>query len=148
MDDGDPTRTDILHEYFISPDRFAEFIQACQDVIPSSYQQLLNITLRYVDTDKESILAYATEPRIAAVMLFSQEMSVRGEADMARMTSALIQRTLDIGGTYYLPYRLHATNQQFADGYKRAPEFVMKKREIDPDIVFKNAMWDQYMQNL
>ena len=148
LDDGDPARTDILHEYFISPHRFAEFIQACQDVIPSSYQQLLNITLRYVDTDNESVLAYAPEPRIAAVMLFSQEMSARGEADMHRMTSALIQRTLEIGGTYYLPYRLHATDEQFQQGYQRASEFVSRKRKLDPDLVFQNALWQRYMQKL
>src|SRR6185369_9183187 len=84
LDDRDPFRTDILHEYFVAPARFAEFVAACQDVIPASYQQLLNITLRYVNTDHDSVLAYATEPRIAAVMLFSQEKTARGEADMAR----------------------------------------------------------------
>ena len=77
--DNDPTRTDILHEYFVAPDRFPEFIEACQEVIPASYQQLLNVTVRYVDTDKDSVLAYATEPRIASVMLFSQEKTERGE---------------------------------------------------------------------
>lgn len=143
-----PKRTDILHEYFVSPERFAEFIQACKAVIPSSYQQLLNVTLRYVDTDNDSVLAYATQPRIAAVMLFSQEMSLRGEADMKRMTSALIQRLLDIGGTYYLPYRLHATDQQFQKGYPRASEFVAGKRSFDPDMVFRNALWDRYMVQL
>lgn len=148
LDDRDPTRTDILHEYFVSPARFHEFIAACQEVIPSSYQELLNITLRYVATDSDSVLAYATEPRIAAVMLFSQEMSVRGEADMARMTAALIERTLEIGGTYYLPYRLHASDAQFLRGYRRAQEFVAGKRAADPDLVFRNALWDRYMAKL
>ena len=148
LDDGDPTRTDILHEYFVAPDRFAEFIAACQDVIPSSFQELLNITLRYVDTDPDSVLTYATEPRIAAVMLFSQEMSVRGEADMARMTEALIERTLAIGGTYYLPYRLHATDSQFRRGYGRAEEFASRKRAIDPDLVFRNFLWDRYLAKI
>ncbi len=148
LDDRDPGRTDILHEYFVPPERFAEFVVACRDVIPSSYQELLNITLRYVDTDAESVLAYAPGPRIAAVMLFSQEMSVRGEADMERMTQALIERVLAIGGTYYLPYRLHATDAQFRSAYPRAGEFVGRKREIDPDLVFVNRMWGRYMANI
>lgn len=145
LDDRDPSRTDILHEYFVSPDRFGEFVQACRDVIPSSYQQLLNITLRFVDTDNDSLLAYATGPRIAAVMLFSQEMTVRGEEDMRRMTSALIERTLAIGGTYYLPYRLHATQDQFRRGYRRAAEFAEGKRALDPQSVFQNALWQNYI---
>lgn len=144
LDDRDPTRTDILHEYFVPPARWAEFVDACRAVIPSSYQQLLNVTLRYVDTDAESVLAYATEPMIAAVMLFSQEMTIRGEADMRRMTQGLVEAALEAGGTYYLPYRLHATEAQFERGYPRAGEFATRKREADPDALFSNALWETY----
>lgn len=148
LEDRDPGRSDILHEYFVAPSRFADFVAACQAVIPSSYQELLNVTLRYVDTDDESVLAYATEPRIAAVMLFSQEKTLRGEADMTRMTRALIEAVLEMGGTYYLPYRLHATAEQFARGYAGLSQFVACKRARDPTLVFRNALWDQYMMNL
>ncbi|MDA8586421.1 FAD-binding oxidoreductase [Rhodobacteraceae bacterium] len=148
LDDGDPTRTDILHEYFVPPVRFAEFVTACQEVIPSSYQEMLNITLRYVAADRESVLAYAPGPRIACVMLFSQEMTLRAEADHRRMTEALIERTLELGGTYYLPYRPHARADQFLRGYPRAEEFVAAKLELDPDRLFRNMFWDTYLEGL
>jgi FAD/FMN-containing dehydrogenase len=148
LDDHDPFRTDILHEYFVSPARFADFVRACRDVIPASYQQLLNITLRYVNTDHDSVLAYATEPRIAAVLLFSQEKTVRGEEDMARMTHALIDRVLDIGGTYYLPYRPHASLAQLSRGYPRAAAFAARKRAADPELLFRNQLWDGYFAKL
>ena len=117
-------------------------------MIPASYQQLLNITLRFVDTDRDSVLAYAPDPRIAAVLLFSQEKTVRGEADMARMTHALIDRVLDLGGTYYLPYRLHASLAQLSRGYPRAGMFAAKKRVADPGLLFRNALWDGYFAKL
>ncbi|EEA92143.1 FAD-binding protein [Pseudovibrio sp. JE062] len=145
LDDKDPTRTDILHEYFVESARFAEFIQACQDIIPSSYQELLNITLRYVRKDAQSVLPFAPTDRIAAVMLFSQEKSKRGEADMARMTRNLIERTLAIGGTYYLPYRLHATQDQFERSYPNHQRFVELKQKYDPQMRFTNQLWDTYM---
>jgi FAD/FMN-containing dehydrogenase len=148
LDDRDPFRTDILHEYFVPPARFAEFVKACQAVIPASYQQLLNITLRFVNTDHDSVLAYAPEPRIAAVMLFSQEKTSRGEGDMARMTQALIDRVLDIGGTYYLPYRPHASLAQLSRGYPRAAAFAAAKRAADPDLLFRNQLWDGYFAKL
>lgn len=148
LDDRDPSRTDILHEYFVAPGHFAEFVQACQAVIPASYQQLLNITLRFVDTDHDSVLAYAPEPRIAAVLLFSQEKTVRGENDMAHMTRALIERVLDIGGTYYLPYRPHASLAQLSRGYPHAAAFAAAKRAADPDLSFRNALWDDYFATL
>ena len=145
LDDRDPNRTDILHEYFVSPERFGDFITACQEVIPASYQEFLNVTLRFVDHDPDSWLAYAPAPRIAAVMSFSQEMTIRAEADMARMTRALIDRVTEIGGTYYLPYRPHATQTQFQRAYPGASRFASAKRQLDPDLIFRNVFWDNYM---
>ena len=148
LDDGDPTRTDILHEYFVPPDRFADFVTACQEVIPASYQEMLNITLRYVAADRESVLAYAPGPRIACVMLFSQEMTERAEADHKRMTRELIDRVLELGGTYYLPYRPHASRRQFRRAYPRAQEFAARKLELDPGKLFRNTFWDNYLEGL
>lgn len=148
LDDRDPTRTDILHEYFVSPEAFPDFVQACREVIPGSYQELLNITLRYVADDPDSWLRYANGPRIAAVMLFSQEMTARAEADMARMTQALIDRTLDLGGAYYLPYRPHARADQFTRCYPRAAEFAARKRALDPDGKLGSVFWDNYLEPL
>lgn len=148
LDDRDPDRTDILHEYFVAPDRFADFIDLCQQVIPASYQEFLNVTLRFVDRDPDSVLAYATVPRIAAVMSFSQEMTTRAEADMARLTQDLIAGVIAIGGSYYLPYRPHARLEQLTAAYPRAPEFAAAKRALDPGLLFRNNLWDSYLDRL
>ncbi|TNF17504.1 MAG: FAD-binding oxidoreductase [Rhodobacteraceae bacterium] len=148
LDDRDPQRTDILHEYFVAPERFADFVDLCRRVIPASYQEFLNVTLRFIDTDATSWLSYAPVPRIAAVMSFSQEMTARAEADMARMTRALIDGITGIGGTYYLPYRPHATQAQFVKAYPRAAEFAAAKRALDPDLLFRSLFWDTYLETL
>jgi len=145
LDDRNPDRTDILHEYFVSPARFAEFVGLCRAVIPASYQEFLNVTLRFIDTDPDSWLAYAPVPRIAAVMSFSQEMSARAEADMRRMTQELIDGVIAIGGTYYLPYRPHARPDQLARAYPRAAEFAEAKRALDKDLLLRNNLWDSYL---
>ena len=149
LDDRDPTRTDILHEYFVAPERFGEFMEACRAIIPDSYQELLNITLRWVDQDATSLLSYAPGgPRIASVLLFSQEMSARSEADMQWMTSRLIDAVHAIGGSYYLPYRPHSTPEQFRAGYAKAEQFAAFKRQIDPGLLFRNALWDKYIAGI
>ena len=78
----------------------------------------------------------------------AQEMTARGEADMARMTRELIDGVAAMGGAYYLPYRLHATQDQFLKNYPQAPDFVAQKRAIDPELRFRNALWDTYMEGL
>jgi FAD/FMN-containing dehydrogenase len=142
--DRDPARTDILHEYFLPPQRFDDFLATCREIIPTHRQDLLNVTLRLVEPDPISVLAYAPERRIAAVMLFVQNRTTEAGADMQAMTEQLIDRVLALGGSYYLPYRLHARKDQLQAAYPRLDEFVAAKRRIDPQLRFRNAFWDRY----
>jgi FAD/FMN-containing dehydrogenase len=141
-------RTDILHEYFVPPGRFNDFLRACREIIPQAQAEFLNVTLRYVAPDTTSMLAFAPTERVAAVMSFSQEMTPEGEADMLRTTEALIDRVAALGGAYYLPYRLHARNDQFERVYPRAAAFAARKRHYDPAALFRNALWDSYLATL
>ena len=99
----DPGRTDILHEYFPPPENLEGFLAACRAAIPGSRQDLLNVTLRYVQEDRQSVLAYARGTRIAAVMLFSQRTTTADDDDMAVLTRRLVDAVLEAGGSYYLP---------------------------------------------
>src|SRR5215470_381787 len=115
----DPKRTDILHEYFLPPENLEGFLAACRTAIPASRQDLLNVTLRYVQEDRLSVLAYARGTRICAVMLFSQRMTRADDEDMATLTQRLVDAALGAGGSFYLPYRLHARRDQLARAYPR-----------------------------
>jgi hypothetical protein len=141
----DRTRTDILHEYFLPVEGLEPFLVACRTAIPGSRQDLLNITLRYVREDRTSALAYARGDRVAAVMLFSQRMAPADEEDMMAMTQRLIDAALDAGGSFYLPYRLHARRDQVARAYPRLDEVAARKRHYDPGLLFRNTMWHRYL---
>jgi FAD/FMN-containing dehydrogenase len=140
----DMRRTDILHEYFVAPERFGEFVVACRDIIPKAKAEFLNVTLRYVAEDRTPSLTIAPARRIAAVMSFSQEATPEGEIDMMQTTEALIDRVIAIGGAFYLPYRLHARRDQVEKAYPAVSAFVAAKRRFDPQLRFRNAMWDTY----
>jgi len=49
-----------------------------------------------------------------------------------------------LGGAFYLPYRLHARRDQVEKAYPAAASFVAAKRRYDPNLLFRNAMWDTY----
>ena len=143
------TKSDILHEYFVPPESFAAFIAESREIILNSYQDLLNVTLRWVERDQESLLSYAPNgPQIALVMNFGQERSSRAEADATVMTRRLIDAALTLGGSYYLPYRPHAMQHQFENCYRRVEEFVAFKRRFDPSLTFRNALWDNYLSHI
>src|SRR6185295_17040235 len=141
----DRSRTDILHEYFLPPEGLEPFLAACRTAIPGSRQDLLNVTLRYVQADPTSVLAYARGNRVAAVLLFSQRMTQADEEDMRAMTERLIDAALDAGGSFYLPYRLHARRDQIARAYPRVEEVVARKRHYDPGLLFRNTLWHRYL---
>jgi FAD/FMN-containing dehydrogenase len=140
----DMRRTDILHEYFVAPERFGEFVAACRDIIPKSRSEFLNVTLRYVAADSTPALTIAPVRRVAAVMSFSQEVTPEGEIDMMQTTEALIDRVTAIGGAFYLPYRLHARRDQVEKAYPAVSSFIAAKRHYDPKLLFRNTMWDVY----
>ena len=139
-----PRRTDILHEYFLSPERFGDFLTACRLLIPESGQDLLNVTLRHVERDAISVLSYAPARRVAAVLLFSQAATPEADRAMAVLTQRLIETALELGGSFYLPYRLHALPEQVRTAYPRLEEFIARKRHYDPGLRFRNLMWDRY----
>lgn len=145
LEERDPRRTDILHEYFVDPAQLPGFLAACRDVIPGSGIELLNVTLRYVAADTQSVLAFAPQTRIAAVMSFSQPITPEGERAMRVTTEALVERVLALGGSYYLPYRLHPRPDQFRRAYPRFAAFAEAKRRHDPKLVFRHALWDRYL---
>ncbi|WP_339381441.1 D-arabinono-1,4-lactone oxidase [Brasilonema bromeliae] len=136
--------TDILHEYFIPPKSMETFLEKCRTIIPKHNGDLLNITVRNVHRDSDSFLRYADQNLFGLVMLFHQHRTPNAEVQMKAMTTELIDAVLSVGGRYYLPYRLHATKEQFARAYPQAQEFFALKRKYDSKEVFQNQFYLKY----
>lgn len=136
--------TDILHEYFVPRAAFERFVARARAIVPKHSGNLLNVTVRSVETDDDTQLRYAPEPVFSLVMLFQQERTAAADAKMADMTRELIDAALDLGGRYYLPYRLHATREQFQRAYPQADAFFALKRKYDPSEIFQNQFYLKY----
>jgi FAD/FMN-containing dehydrogenase len=137
-------RTDILHEYFIPTKRVPDFLNRAHEVIPRHDVDLLNVTIRNLREDHDSFLRYADQDLFAFVMLFSQARTPEAERQMQSLTTELIEAALACGGRYYLPYRLHATKEQFARAYPQTAEFFKRKRQYDPTGLFENQFSLKY----
>jgi FAD/FMN-containing dehydrogenase len=139
-----PRSTDILHEYFVPRARMVEFVARLREVIPRHEADLLNVTVRWVEADPDSLMRYADQPVVAFVMLFDQPRTAAAEIEMAALTRELIDAALAADGRYYLPYRLHATVEQFRRAYPQADRFFALKRQYDPDELFQNEFYLKY----
>lgn len=139
-----PDYTDILHEYFVPCDSLAGFIGAIQKIIPNYHVDLLNITVRNVLKDKDTFLSYANEDVFGLVMLFNQRKDETAEHEMSKLTQALIQTAIRYRGTYYLPYRIHASKTLMYKAYSRAQPFFQLKLKYDPHQIFRNMFYEKY----
>jgi FAD/FMN-containing dehydrogenase len=146
LDHSDAT-TDILHEYFLPRDGAVPFLRQAKNIIRAHHEDLLNVTVREVQTDDDTFLRYADQPMIAFVMFFSQRRTASADQDMGQMTRELVDAALRSGGRYYLPYRLHASGDEFRAAYPQAEDFFRLKRKYDPDNLFANEFYLKYARN-
>ena len=137
-------QTDILHEYFIPPAALPLFLEKCRQIFPQHQVDLLNVTVRNVRPDRDAFLHYADREMFGLVMLFNQQRTPADETQMQALTSDLIEAAISVGGTYYLPYRLHATPAQFQRAYPQADRFFQLKRHYDPKEIFQNYFYLKY----
>src|SRR5882724_7426063 len=136
--------TDILHEYFIPRAGASGFLLELRTIIPKHGGDLLNVTVREVNTDNDTFLRYADQPMIAFVMFFNQSRTAAADSLMQTMTREMIQAAIKHGGRYYLPYRRHATVAQLNRAYPQARAFFDLKRQYDPHEIFQNQFYVTY----
>jgi FAD/FMN-containing dehydrogenase len=139
-----PDRTDVLHEYFVPTKRLSEFLAKARSALREHAADLLNVTIRNVDTDVDAALRYATEPVFSLVMLFSMDRTQAADDAMRALSRALVDAAIASGGRHYLPYRLHATREQVDRAYPHARAFFDTKRAHDPELLFRNRFWEAY----
>jgi FAD/FMN-containing dehydrogenase len=136
--------TDILHEYFVPRENVGSFLLKAKKIIRNHNANLLNVTVRDVEEDPDTFLRYADKHIIAFVMFFSQARTDKGDHEMREVTRELVDAALAAGGRYYLPYRLHATGEQFHRAYPQSEEFFRLKRQYDPNQILQNELYLKY----
>lgn len=140
--------SEILHEYFVPVAHLEAFVKSIRPILKdkSHSVDLLNITVRDVKPDTDTALPYAREHVFGLVMLFHLELGRESDLNMQAFTQQMIDAVLKVGGTYYLPYRLHATQDQFKAAYPQAAAFFAEKRRLDPKGIFTNTFHQTYGQ--
>jgi decaprenylphospho-beta-D-ribofuranose 2-oxidase len=144
MDYHEPGKNDLLQEYFIPLDQFADFVSSLRTVLPQEDLNLLNITVRYVNHDEEAMLSYAREDMFALVCLFNVPLSDQDQLKTKQAIQHILNEVIRHRGTYYLPYAAYPSKEQFRSVYPRGPAFFEKKELYDPEHRFINYFYEQY----
>lgn len=138
--------TYVLQEYFVPVERFDDFVPLMRDVLRRRDVNVINVSIRHANADPGTLLAWARSEVFAFVLYYKQGTDAAAREKVGVWTRELIDAVLSVSGTYYLPYQIHATQEQFLRAYPRAPEFFALKRRLDPTNKFRNKLWDAYYQ--
>jgi FAD/FMN-containing dehydrogenase/SAM-dependent methyltransferase len=136
--------TYVLQEYFVPAHALTAFADAMGDVLRHYDVNTVNVSVRHAFADDETIMSWARGETFAFVLYYKQLTTDAAQERVAVWTRELVEAALEVGGTYYLPYQLHATPAQFQRAYPRAKELFALKRRLDPDYRLRGALWDRY----
>jgi FAD/FMN-containing dehydrogenase len=140
--------TEMITELYVTRGELAAFMQAAADVLREASTPVIYGTVRLIERDTDSLLAWAREPWACVIFNLCVEHTAAG-IDLAGATfRGLIDAAITRGGSYFLTYHRWATADQLLVAHPRFPEFVAAKRRLDPAGLFESDWYRHYAELL
>ena len=95
-------------------------------------------TIRLIERDEESFLAWAKEPYACVIFNLQTVHSAQGVEQSTQAFRRLIDLAIGYSGGYYLTDHRFATRKQVQTCYPQFPEFLRLKRKYDPEERFQS----------
>lgn len=124
--------TEMITELYVPRAKLADFMSAAGDELRRRKQNVVYGTVRLIEGDEESYLAWAKQPYACVIFNLHVEHSEEGKARAADAFRALIDVAADRDGSYYLTYHRWARREQVERCYPQFASFLSEKRKRDP----------------
>jgi len=138
--------TEMITEIYVNRDAFLPFLAVCRQDFLEHNVDLTYGTIRFIQRDAETFLAWAKEPCIGIVCNLHVVHTEEGKAKAADDFRRLIDRAIQFGGSYYLTYHRWATREQVQTCYPQFVEFLRLKKRYDPEERFQSNWYRHYKQ--
>ncbi len=138
--------TEMITELYVPRAALAAFMEGARTLLRERQANVIYGTVRMIERDHESVLAWATERFACIVLNLHVEHTPAGLEDAAATMRALIDVAIAHRGSYYLTYHRWATRQQVEACHPRMAEFLALKRAHDPDEVFASDWYRHHVR--
>ena len=136
---GAPGRsTEIITEIYVPRPRLADFLDAAAEDFLRHDVEVIYGTVRLIEEDTDSFLAWAREPWACTVFNLCTSHTPEGRERSAAAFRRLIDLAVARGGSFFLTYHKYARRDQIEACHPRFADFLRRKREIDPDERFQS----------
>jgi FAD/FMN-containing dehydrogenase len=136
--------TEMISELYVPRDRLTDFMAAVADDFRANDVNFIYGTIRLVERDDESFLAWATDRWACVIFNLCTLHTPEGLEHSADAFRRLIDLAIERGGKYYLTYHRWARRDQLESCYPQFAEFLLRKRQHDPDERFQSDWYRHY----
>jgi FAD/FMN-containing dehydrogenase len=136
--------SEMISELYVPRPALSTFLAAVRKDFKRHGVELIYGTVRLIERDEDSVLAWAREPWVCTVMNLHVNHTPDGIAKAADDFRRLIDRAIEFGGSYFLTYHRWASRSQVETCHPRMVEFVRAKRRHDPTEAFQSDWYRHY----
>lgn len=134
----------MISELYVPRLRLAAFMDDVRRLAADEDMDIVYGTIRLIRKDGESYLAWAKDDYACIIFNLRVFHTPDGLEKAKRDFRALIDVALAHEGSYYLTYHRWARRDQVLAGYPDFPEFLRRKREHDPQQVFRSDWYTHH----
>jgi FAD/FMN-containing dehydrogenase len=144
MTDAPNKATEAITEIYCERDALERFMGEVRDYARRENVNIIYGTVRLIEQDTESFLAWARKPYACVIFNVHIEHTTGGVIRGADVMRRLIDIGLRHGGSYYPTYHRFALRRQVDACYPQMEEFLKLKRKYDPEELYQSEWYRHY----
>ena len=140
---GSPCRcSEMISELYVPHERLIDFLHAAAQMLAGRGADVIYGTIRLIRKDSETLLPWARQDQACVIFNLHVRHTPDGIAHAAGSFRALIDLAVERGGSFFLTYHRWATKAQLLAAYPQLPDFLGRKRHLDPAGTFRSDWHD------
>ncbi|MBP9855028.1 MAG: FAD-binding oxidoreductase [Candidatus Omnitrophica bacterium] len=136
----------MITEVYVPRNEITGFIEKIREDALTHDYNIIYGTLRLIKKDDESFLAWAKDDYACVIFNLRVEHTPEGLKKAEHDFQKIIDRALELNGSYFLTYHRWARPDQVFSAYPQFPEFLRLKLKYDPDERFQSEWYRHYKQ--
>lgn len=130
--------SEMITEIYVPRQKIAEFLKLASVELRKLNANVVYGTVRLIEPDNESLLTWARKDWACTIFNLHIDHTQSGIEIAKEQFLALIDLAVSFQGSYFLTYHSWAKKSQILECHPRVNEFLMRKKEFDPNGVLQS----------